>query len=91
MQNLQTWALGLLVTSGLPLSSPFLSTANKALEVRLQEMDDCRDNEAAALKERIINLEKELENANELLSDTKLRGQVLDTILPDSTEQLTGL
>nr|XP_046156472.1 nucleoprotein TPR-like isoform X3 [Oncorhynchus gorbuscha] len=48
--------------------------ANKALEVRLQEMDDCRDNEAAALKERIINLEKELENANELLSDTKLRG-----------------
>ncbi|XP_071010537.1 nucleoprotein TPR-like isoform X1 [Oncorhynchus clarkii lewisi] len=48
--------------------------ANKALEVRLQEMDDCRDNEAAALKERIINLEKELENANELLSDTKLKG-----------------
>uniref|UniRef100_A0A8C7PNJ2 Nucleoprotein TPR n=1 Tax=Oncorhynchus mykiss TaxID=8022 RepID=A0A8C7PNJ2_ONCMY len=51
--------------------------ANKALEVRLQEMDDCRDNEAAALKERIINLEKELENANELLSDTKLRASVL--------------
>uniref|UniRef100_A0A8C7L4T8 Nucleoprotein TPR n=1 Tax=Oncorhynchus kisutch TaxID=8019 RepID=A0A8C7L4T8_ONCKI len=51
--------------------------ANKALEVRLQEMDDCRDNEAAALKERIINLEKELENANELLSDTKLKASVL--------------
>uniref|UniRef100_A0A8C8HYA9 Nucleoprotein TPR n=1 Tax=Oncorhynchus tshawytscha TaxID=74940 RepID=A0A8C8HYA9_ONCTS len=80
MQNLQTWALGLLVTSRLPLSSPFLSTANKALEVRLQEMDDCRDNEAAALKERIINLEKELENANELLSDTKLKVLSEETI-----------
>uniref|UniRef100_A0A8C7PWP8 Nucleoprotein TPR n=1 Tax=Oncorhynchus mykiss TaxID=8022 RepID=A0A8C7PWP8_ONCMY len=54
--------------------------ANKALEVRLQEMDDCRDNEAAALKERIINLEKELENANELLSDTKLRVLSEETI-----------
>lgn len=80
MQNLQTWALGLLVTSRLPLSSPFLCTANKALEVRLQEMDDCQDKEAAELKERIISLEKELENANELLSDTKLRGQALNTI-----------
>eukprot|EP00063_Salmo_salar_P003673 XP_013978508.1 PREDICTED: nucleoprotein TPR-like isoform X8 [Salmo salar] len=48
--------------------------ANKALEVRLQEMDDCQDKEATELKERIISLEKELENANELLSDTKLRG-----------------
>ncbi|CAB1324105.1 unnamed protein product [Coregonus sp. 'balchen'] len=48
--------------------------ANKALEVRLQEMDGCRDKEAAELKERISSLEKELENANELLSDTKLRG-----------------
>uniref|UniRef100_A0A8C7L016 Nucleoprotein TPR n=1 Tax=Oncorhynchus kisutch TaxID=8019 RepID=A0A8C7L016_ONCKI len=54
--------------------------ANKALEVRLQEMDDCRDNEAAALKERIINLEKELENANELLSDTKLKVLSEETI-----------
>uniref|UniRef100_A0A4W5PH80 Nucleoprotein TPR n=1 Tax=Hucho hucho TaxID=62062 RepID=A0A4W5PH80_9TELE len=51
--------------------------ANKALEVRLQEMDDCRDKEAAELKERITSLEKELENANELLSDTKLRASVL--------------
>uniref|UniRef100_A0A673YN10 Nucleoprotein TPR n=1 Tax=Salmo trutta TaxID=8032 RepID=A0A673YN10_SALTR len=51
--------------------------ANKALEVRLQEMDDCQDKEAAELKERIISLEKELENANELLSDTKLRASVL--------------
>lgn len=43
-------------------------------------MDDCQDKEATELKERIISLEKELENANELLSDTKLRGQALNTI-----------
>uniref|UniRef100_A0A8C7VIE4 Nucleoprotein TPR n=1 Tax=Oncorhynchus mykiss TaxID=8022 RepID=A0A8C7VIE4_ONCMY len=54
-----------------------LKDAGEGEKVRLQEMDDCRDNEAAALKERIINLEKELENANELLSDTKLRASVL--------------
>uniref|UniRef100_A0A4W5PJ12 Nucleoprotein TPR n=1 Tax=Hucho hucho TaxID=62062 RepID=A0A4W5PJ12_9TELE len=54
--------------------------ANKALEVRLQEMDDCRDKEAAELKERITSLEKELENANELLSDTKLRVLSEETI-----------
>uniref|UniRef100_A0A673YRW3 Nucleoprotein TPR n=1 Tax=Salmo trutta TaxID=8032 RepID=A0A673YRW3_SALTR len=54
--------------------------ANKALEVRLQEMDDCQDKEAAELKERIISLEKELENANELLSDTKLRVLSEETI-----------
>ncbi|CAB1332063.1 unnamed protein product [Coregonus sp. 'balchen'] len=48
--------------------------ANKALEVKLQEMDACRDKEAAELKLSISSLEKELDNANELLSDTKLRG-----------------
>uniref|UniRef100_A0A673VXE7 Nucleoprotein TPR n=1 Tax=Salmo trutta TaxID=8032 RepID=A0A673VXE7_SALTR len=48
--------------------------ANKALEVKLQEMDACRIKEAAELKESISSLEKELDNANELLSDTKLRG-----------------
>ncbi|XP_028977579.2 translocated promoter region b, nuclear basket protein isoform X2 [Esox lucius] len=50
--------------------------ANKALEVRLQEMDGCREKEVAEWKERISSLEKELENANELLSDAKLRGPV---------------
>ncbi|XP_071005763.1 nucleoprotein TPR-like isoform X6 [Oncorhynchus clarkii lewisi] len=48
--------------------------ANKALEVKLQEMDACRIKEAAELKDSISSLEKELDNANELLSDTKLRG-----------------
>uniref|UniRef100_A0A8C8M6P2 Nucleoprotein TPR n=1 Tax=Oncorhynchus tshawytscha TaxID=74940 RepID=A0A8C8M6P2_ONCTS len=47
--------------------------ANKALEVKLQEMDACRIKEAAELKDSISSLEKELDNANELLSDTKLR------------------
>uniref|UniRef100_A0A673VX18 Nucleoprotein TPR n=1 Tax=Salmo trutta TaxID=8032 RepID=A0A673VX18_SALTR len=51
--------------------------ANKALEVKLQEMDACRIKEAAELKESISSLEKELDNANELLSDTKLRASVL--------------
>uniref|UniRef100_A0A8C7GRE6 Nucleoprotein TPR n=1 Tax=Oncorhynchus kisutch TaxID=8019 RepID=A0A8C7GRE6_ONCKI len=44
-----------------------------ALEVKLQEMDACRIKEAAELKDSISSLEKELDNANELLSDTKLR------------------
>ncbi|XP_035593047.1 nucleoprotein TPR-like isoform X5 [Oncorhynchus keta] len=48
--------------------------ANKALEVKLQEMDASRIKEAAELKDSISSLEKELDNANELLSDTKLRG-----------------
>ncbi|XP_064845440.1 nucleoprotein TPR-like isoform X2 [Oncorhynchus masou masou] len=48
--------------------------ANKALEVKLQEMDACRIKEAAELKDSISSLEKELDNANELLSGTKLRG-----------------
>uniref|UniRef100_A0A3P8XCR0 Nucleoprotein TPR n=1 Tax=Esox lucius TaxID=8010 RepID=A0A3P8XCR0_ESOLU len=58
------------------LPCPSLYTANKALEVRLQEMDGCREKEVAEWKERISSLEKELENANELLSDAKLRGPV---------------
>nr|XP_046209013.1 nucleoprotein TPR-like isoform X3 [Oncorhynchus gorbuscha] len=48
--------------------------ANKALEVKLQEMDASRIKEAAELKDSISSLEKELDNANQLLSDTKLRG-----------------
>ncbi|XP_046905447.1 translocated promoter region b, nuclear basket protein isoform X1 [Hypomesus transpacificus] len=48
--------------------------ANKALEVRLQEADGATDKMAAELKEKIQSLEKELENANDLLSDAKHRG-----------------
>ncbi|KAJ7986463.1 hypothetical protein DPEC_G00340150 [Dallia pectoralis] len=49
--------------------------ANKALEVQIQEKDGCQEKEVARLKERISGLEKELDNANELLSDAKHRGQ----------------
>ncbi|XP_012694986.2 translocated promoter region b, nuclear basket protein isoform X3 [Clupea harengus] len=48
--------------------------ANKAFEVRLEEMDGERAKTEEKLKERIAELEKELENANELLSDGKRRG-----------------
>ena len=50
------------------------TTANKALEEKLQEMNNATDKTAAELKERIQGLEKELDNANELLSSSKLRG-----------------
>lgn len=55
------------------LSTPF-TIANKALEEKLQEMDGAADKSVAELKERIQGLEKELDNANELLSSSKLRG-----------------
>uniref|UniRef100_A0A8C3AJ24 Nucleoprotein TPR n=1 Tax=Cyclopterus lumpus TaxID=8103 RepID=A0A8C3AJ24_CYCLU len=48
--------------------------ANKALEETLQEMNGATDKSVAELKERIQSLEKELDNANELLSSSKLRG-----------------
>ena len=48
--------------------------ANKALEENLQEMNGATDKSVAELKERIQGLEKELDNANELLSSSKLRG-----------------
>lgn len=51
-----------------------LFPANKALEEKLQEMNGVTDKSVAELKERIQSLEKELENANELLSSCKLRG-----------------
>ncbi|KAI3368578.1 hypothetical protein L3Q82_025589, partial [Scortum barcoo] len=50
--------------------------ANKALEEKLQEMNAATDQSVAELKERIHSLEKELDNANELLSSSKLRGPV---------------
>ncbi len=51
-----------------------LLTAHKALEVKMTELEFCKDKEIAELKEKICNQEKELDNANELLSDTKHRG-----------------
>ncbi|XP_041967516.1 translocated promoter region b, nuclear basket protein isoform X1 [Alosa sapidissima] len=50
--------------------------ANKASEARLEDMDGQRAKMEEKLKERIAELEKELENANELLSDGKHRGSV---------------
>lgn len=52
-------------------------TANKALEEKLQERSGATDKTVAELKERIKGLEKELDNANDLLSSSKLRGQSL--------------
>lgn len=54
-----------------------LRVANKALEVRQEEMDGERAKTEEKLKERIAELEKELENANELLSDGKHRGECI--------------
>lgn len=48
--------------------------ANKDLEDKLQEMNAASDKGVVDLKERIQALEKELHNANELLSSSKLRG-----------------
>ncbi|CAN9500306.1 unnamed protein product [Ophioblennius macclurei] len=47
---------------------------NRALEEKLQEMNSSTDKNVAELKERIKSFEKELDNANELLSNLKLRG-----------------
>lgn len=53
---------------------PPLAAANKALEENLQVANAASDQTVAELKERIQALEKELDNANELLSYSKLRG-----------------
>uniref|UniRef100_A0A672R9C2 Nucleoprotein TPR n=1 Tax=Sinocyclocheilus grahami TaxID=75366 RepID=A0A672R9C2_SINGR len=47
--------------------------AHKALEVKMAELESCKDKEIAELKEKISSQEKELDNANELLSDAKHR------------------
>ncbi|KPP68462.1 nucleoprotein TPR-like [Scleropages formosus] len=47
---------------------------NKAIEARLQETEASKDKMEAELREKIQSMEKELENANELLSDSKHRG-----------------
>lgn len=51
-----------------------ISVANKASEERLLEIKESKDKIEAELNDKIRNFEKELENANELLSDSKLRG-----------------
>ncbi|XP_051951674.1 nucleoprotein TPR-like isoform X2 [Xyrauchen texanus] len=48
--------------------------AHKDLEMKMAELESCKDKEIAELKEKINSQEKELDNANELLSDTKHRG-----------------
>ncbi|XP_077439569.1 translocated promoter region b, nuclear basket protein isoform X2 [Vanacampus margaritifer] len=50
--------------------------ANKALEENLQVANAATDKTVSELKERIQMLVKELDNANDLLSNTKLRGPV---------------
>ncbi|XP_077389339.1 translocated promoter region b, nuclear basket protein isoform X2 [Festucalex cinctus] len=50
--------------------------ANKALEENLQVANAAKDKAVSELKERIRMLEKELDNANQLLSNLKLRGPV---------------
>uniref|UniRef100_A0A3B4E2R3 Nucleoprotein TPR n=1 Tax=Pygocentrus nattereri TaxID=42514 RepID=A0A3B4E2R3_PYGNA len=47
--------------------------AHKALEVKIADMEGEKQREVAELKQQISSLEKELDNANELLSDTKHR------------------
>ncbi|XP_057208864.1 translocated promoter region b, nuclear basket protein isoform X1 [Triplophysa rosa] len=47
--------------------------ANKALEVKMEDLEECKNKEIAELKEKISSQEKELDNANELLSDAKHR------------------
>ncbi|XP_076580410.1 translocated promoter region b, nuclear basket protein [Chaetodon auriga] len=64
--------------------------ANKALEEKLQEMSGATDKNVAELKERVQGLEKELDNANELLSSSKLRGPVGSTSVL-TEEQMTTM
>ncbi|XP_039891459.1 translocated promoter region b, nuclear basket protein [Simochromis diagramma] len=64
--------------------------ANKALEDKLQEMNGVTDKTVGELKDRIQGLEKELDNANELLSSSKLRGPVASTSIL-TEEQMTTM
>ncbi|XP_029106034.1 nucleoprotein TPR isoform X4 [Scleropages formosus] len=50
--------------------------ANKATEVKLAKAVDLKDKMEAELREKIRNLDKELENANALLSDCKRKAGV---------------
>ncbi|XP_034002846.1 translocated promoter region b, nuclear basket protein isoform X2 [Trematomus bernacchii] len=64
--------------------------ANKALEEKLQDMNGATDKSVAELKERIQVLEKELDNTNELLSSSTLRGPISSASVI-SEEQLTTM
>ncbi|XP_035767448.1 translocated promoter region b, nuclear basket protein [Neolamprologus brichardi] len=64
--------------------------ANKAFEDKLQEMNGVTDKTVGELKDRIQGLEKELDNANELLSSSKLRGPVASTSIL-TEEQMTTM
>uniref|UniRef100_A0A3B4G4L8 Nucleoprotein TPR n=1 Tax=Pundamilia nyererei TaxID=303518 RepID=A0A3B4G4L8_9CICH len=66
-----------------------LKDANKALEDKLQEMNGVTDKTVGELKDRIQGLEKELDNANELLSSSKLRPVASTSILTE--EQMTTM
>uniref|UniRef100_A0A8B9HVZ0 Nucleoprotein TPR n=1 Tax=Astyanax mexicanus TaxID=7994 RepID=A0A8B9HVZ0_ASTMX len=63
--------------------------AHKALEVKMAEMESGKQKEMTEFKEQISSLEKELENANELLTHTKHRGGTSAPILTE--EQLTTM
>lgn len=54
--------------------SCLLWIAHKGLEVNMVELEECKNKEIGELKEKISSQEKELDNANELLSDAKHRG-----------------
>uniref|UniRef100_UPI00398E7D17 translocated promoter region b, nuclear basket protein isoform X4 n=1 Tax=Pristiophorus japonicus TaxID=55135 RepID=UPI00398E7D17 len=60
--------------------------AHKITEDRLTEIEACKTRAATELNERIIKLEKELENANHLLSATKRKG-----VAPLSEEELAAM
>ncbi|XP_008293744.1 translocated promoter region b, nuclear basket protein [Stegastes partitus] len=64
--------------------------ANKALEEKCQEMNGTTDKAVAEFKDRIQSLERELDNANELLSSSKLRGPVGTTSVL-TEEQMTTM
>ncbi|XP_035032393.2 translocated promoter region b, nuclear basket protein isoform X4 [Hippoglossus stenolepis] len=64
--------------------------ANKVLEEKLQESNGATDKTVAELNERIQSLEKELDNANDLLSSSKLRGP-LGTSSVLTEEQMTTM
>ncbi|XP_056337512.1 translocated promoter region b, nuclear basket protein isoform X2 [Danio aesculapii] len=48
--------------------------AHKALEVKMADLESHKNKEIAELKEKINSQEKELDNANDLLSDSRHRG-----------------
>ncbi|XP_072536890.1 translocated promoter region b, nuclear basket protein isoform X2 [Salminus brasiliensis] len=65
--------------------------AHKALEVKMEEMESGKQKDISELKEQISSLEKELENANELLSHTKHRAISSTSVSILAEEQLTTM